>query len=102
MILEKSTDRDLSHDLGEIDRSRPEPKFDKSKLRVMHGALLHNSLDHVPCAKHVGRRRLLLDEAHLARRLRQGERLLEEVQRIVVVQDLDRLADSGDLFKKTL
>ena len=38
-----------------------------------------------------------LQEAH--RRLRERERLLEEVEGVVIVEDLDRLGHRGDLLR---
>merc|ERR1719240_1286639 len=104
LLLTEDLDHTVNHrqDLGEINGLRLHRKLDKRKLRAVRGALLHQGGNHGARAKNVGARGSLLDEAHVLRGLRQRERLLEEVQRIVVVQDLDRLADRRDLLSTHL
>merc|ERR1719316_239598 len=103
LLLSENLDHAVNHrqDLGEVHSLGLQPELDECKLRAVRGAL-HERRDHVPGAELPRAAGGLLDEAHVLRRLREREGLLEEVKRIVVVQDLDRLADRGDLLSAHL
>ena len=74
-------------DLGEVHLLRLEAKLNQLELLLVRRVLLHEGRQNVASARGDRHRRLLLQEAELVRLLRQGERLLEEVQSVVVVQD---------------
>ena len=74
-------------DLGEVHLLRLEAELNQLQLLLVRRVLLHEGRQNVASARSDRHRRLLLQEAELVRLLRQGERLLEEVQSVVVVQD---------------
>merc|ERR1719240_1084137 len=104
LLLAGNLNHAVNHrqDLGEVHSLGLQPELDECKLRAVRGALLDQGCHHGTRTEHRGASGSLLDEAHVLRRLRQREGLLEQVQRIVVVQDLDRLADRGDLLSAHL
>merc|ERR1719159_742341 len=86
---------DLGKNLREVDRLRLQAVLDESQLSLVRPHLLEGLHDTAGLERS-RRGRLLLQEAH--RHLRERQRLLEQVQRIIVVEDLDGLADRGNLL----
>merc|ERR1719311_1499566 len=94
---------DHGEHLREVDFLCLQAELEQLELRLVRRTLARHCRDHVANAGDDGRRRALLQQAELPRGRGGGHRfkrqsLLEEVQRVVVVQDLDRLADGGDLL----
>merc|ERR1719355_248479 len=84
--------------LREVNLLRLQAKLDERELGVVSAAL--QAREELARAEHHGRRRALLEEAHRGLRQRQG--LLEEVQRVIIVEHLDRLRDRRDLLRAHL
>merc|ERR1719213_158149 len=89
---------DLLRDLREIHGLALQRRRNQAQLRLVRAAHLRQRHQHALRAKHLRRLRALLQEAH-ARLAERRRRLLEEVQRVVIVQDLDRLADRIHLLR---
>merc|ERR1719482_625804 len=85
-------------DLREIHGLALQRRRNQAQLRLVRAAHLRKRHQHALRAKHVRRLRALLQEAH-ARLAERRRRLLEEVQRVVIVQDLDSLADRIHLLR---
>merc|ERR1719313_2944595 len=100
LLLLEDEDHPVNHrqDLGEVHLLRLEAKLNQLELLLVRRVLLHEGRQNVASARGDRHSRLLLQEAELVRLLRQGERLLEEVQSVVVVQDLNGLADGRNLL----
>merc|ERR1719472_148406 len=90
---------DLGQNLREVDRLRLQAELNQRQLSLVHPRLLEGRHDTAGLERS-RRGRLLLQEAH--RRLRQSQRLLEQVQRIIIVENLDGLADRSDLLSAHL
>merc|ERR1719395_47443 len=89
--------------LREVNLLRLQADFKQFELRRVRRTLARHRGNHTANAGDDGRRRSLLQQAELPRgsggcHRFKGQGLLEEVQRVVIVQDLDRLADGGDLL----
>merc|ERR1719182_1317854 len=100
LLLLEDEDHAVNHrnHLGEVHLLRLEAKLNQLQLLLVRRVLLHEGRQNVASARGDRHSRLLLQEAELVRLLRQGERLLEEVQSVVVVQDLNGLADGRNLL----
>merc|ERR1719243_463347 len=100
LLLAKHVDHavNLLRDLREIHGLALQRRRNQAQLRLVRAAHLRKRHQHALRAKHVRRLRALLQEAH-ARLAERRRRLLEEVQRVVIVQDLDRLADRIHLLR---
>merc|ERR1719426_421853 len=90
---------DLSKNLREVHRLRLQAVLDERKLSLVRPHLLEGLHDAAGLERR-RRGRLLLQEAH--RHLRERQRLLEQVQRIIIVENLDGLADRGNLLSAHL
>merc|ERR1719313_3094577 len=99
LLLLENEDHAVDHrnHLGEVHLLRLEAELNQLQLLLVR-RVLHEGRQNVASARSDRHRRLLLQEAELVRLLRQGERLLEEVQSVVVVQDLNGLADGRNLL----
>merc|ERR1719359_551499 len=93
---------DHGEHLREVDFLRLQAKLQQLELRLMRRPLRPHRRNHISCSGDDGSRGAFLQETELAGRLFEGQRLLEEVKRVVVVQDLDRLANGGDLLRANL
>merc|ERR1719213_899886 len=104
LLLLENEDHAVDHrnHLGEVHLLRLEAELNQLQLLLVRRVLLHEGRQNVASARSDRHRRLLLQEAELVRLLRQGERLLEEVQSVVVVQDLNGLADGRNLLDADL
>merc|ERR1719243_93987 len=100
LLLAKHVDHavNLRRHLREIHGLALQRRRNQAQLRLVRAAHLRKRHQHALRAKHVRRLRALLQEAH-ARLAERRRRLLEEVQRVVIVQDLDRLADRIHLLR---
>merc|ERR1719456_1908936 len=99
LLLTKHVDHAIDHarDLREIHRLGLQRRRDQAQLRLVRAAHLRKRHHHHLRTKSDRRLRALLQEAHaLLGERRHG--LLEEVQRVVVVQDFHGLADRVDLL----
>merc|ERR1719456_1600396 len=99
LLLTKHVDHAIDHarDLREIHRLGLQRRRDQAQLRLVRAAHLRKRHHHHLRTKSDRRLRALLQEAHALL----GERwhsLLEQVQRIVIIKDLDGLADRVDLL----
>merc|ERR1719248_61444 len=100
LLLGKHAHHAVDHlrDLREIHGLALQRRRNQAQLRLVRAAHLRKRHQHALRAKHLRRLRALLQEAH-ARLGERRRRLLEEVQRVVIVQDLDRLADRIHLLR---
>merc|ERR1719248_31001 len=100
LLLGKHTHHavNLLRDLREIHGLALQRRRNQAQLRLVRAAHLRKRHQHALRAKHLRRLRALLQEAH-ARLAERRRRLLEEVQRVVIVQDLDGLADRIHLLR---
>merc|ERR1719160_2213636 len=99
LLLSEHVDHtvDLLRDLGEINRLARERRRHQAELRRVRAASLHQRHQQALRAHSDRGLRALLQELHAGLHHRR-ERLLEQVQRIVVVEHLDGLADGRDLL----
>merc|ERR1719311_1236846 len=100
LLLRKHAHHTVNHlrDLREIHGLALQRRRNQAQLRLVRAAHLRQRHQHALRAKHLRRLRALLQEAH-ARLAERRRRLLEEVQRVVIVQDLDGLADRIHLLR---